>query len=311
GIPIIAIMKESLMAVTIDGLYGIVNGTCNYILTEMAAQKANFKDMLLLAQKKGYAEADPTFDIDGTDSFHKLVILTMLAFGITPPTSGSGHRGAAHGGVAVEGITKIEWVDIFYAKMFGFVIKLLAYGRQTNEHLSLGVAPMLVPDNHSIAHVDGALNAIDITSPAHGSLLFVGKGAGGPPTAAAVLSDMMKAASSHPNHQATGYQPPFIRPFQQLQQNQLSLTNPDEEYGRFYLRLTVDDKIGVLASAGGILRDEDISIEKLHQHDDKPVHIVFITHPTKAAAIKKAVAKIKKLEAVLDEPCLIRLMGHR
>ncbi len=293
GVPIIDVLKNSLRSLSINSFYGIVNGTCNYILSSMKKEKLPFAEVLQRAQANGYAEADPSFDIDGVDALHKLTILTMLSFGVLPDMNK----------IYCRGIRGIELIDIHYAALFNFSIKLFAIAKKNNDGMTLAVEPMLIEKNRIMAKVGDALNAINIESPIRGSLLFIGRGAGGNPTASAVLADVISACNNMGKNIL-----PFIRPFAVIQSNNLPIKNHGDDVARFYLRLNVADKVGVLANFSTILRDENISIEKLHQNDEKPVHVVIITHPTSRHAVEQALSKIKKLDVVLTEPTVFRLL---
>ena len=299
GVPVIDAMKNSLHSLAINGFYGIVNGTCNYILSTMKAKKLPFAEALQDAQQKGYAEADPSFDIDGTDALHKLVILTMLGFGAMPNINS----------IYTRGVRDIDSIDIHYAGLFNFSIKLIAMAKKLPDGIMLSVEPMLLEKNRIMAKVGDALNAINIESEARGPLLLIGRGAGGMPTASAVLADIITAQ----NHDAKKISPqqaglPFGRPFADIMNNKLPLKNSDDDHARFYIRLSVADQVGVIATCSTILRDADISIEKLHQNDDKPVHIAIITHPATRKNINHAISKIKSLAIILQEPVVMKLL---
>ncbi|MDI9313766.1 MAG: homoserine dehydrogenase [Hydrotalea sp.] len=306
AVPVIDTIKNSLRSLDISGFYGIVNGTCNYILSTMKAKKLPFAEVLADAQQKGYAEADPSFDIDGTDALHKLVILTILAFGTMPNIDN----------IYTRGVRDIDSVDIHYAGLFNFSIKLFATAKKMNDQMMLSVEPMLIEKNRIMAKVGDALNAINIESTARGPLLLIGRGAGGMPTASAVLADVITAQNNQidageKTPQAAHNLPhllPFGRPFADIMNNKLSFKNVSDDEARFYIRLSVADKVGVIATCSTILRDAAISIEKLHQNDDRPVHISIITHATRRENIAQAITKIKELDAILKEPVVMKLL---
>ncbi|MGI9462054.1 MAG: homoserine dehydrogenase [Alphaproteobacteria bacterium] len=293
GVPIIDAMKNALPSLMIDNFYGILNGTCNYILSNMAKKNLSFAEVLQTAQHKGYAESDPSFDIDGIDALHKLVILTMLGFGILPDIKK----------IATYGIRDINTIDIHYAALFNFSIKLFAIAKKESDGMVLSVEPILIEKNRIMAKVGDSLNAINIESKVRGPLLFIGHGAGGNATGSAVLADIVMACHHQGKHIL-----PFGRSIATIKDNQLPIKQHGNDMARFYLRFSVTDKVGVLASFSSILRDENISIEKLHQNDDHPVHIAIITHSTSRHAAERALAEIKKRDSLLEEPVILKLL---
>ncbi len=292
GIPIIKTIKEGLVANNIKNLAGIINGTCNYILTTMEDSGRNFDDVLKEAQKLGYAEADPSFDVDGIDTAHKLCILSSLAF--TSPVDFSS--------VYIEGIRDIAIQDICYAADFGYKIKLLGIASIQGPSITQNVYPCLVPINHPLAKVSGVNNAIFIDANPLGKLTLEGPGAGEGATASAVVADIIDLVSGRRTFT-------FGVPVANLAMKLTSkITNHSGEY---YLRVTVLDETGILAGISEILSNEGISVESMVQ---KPVkkgenaNIVVITHNCNERSIQNAVEKIKKIKGVVDKPKVLRIM---
>lgn len=292
GIPAIKTLRESLTGNVVKEIYGILNGTCNYILTTMRETGKAFDVVLADAQKLGYAEADPGFDIDGMDTAHKLAILSSLAFGapVNLPA------------VAINGIRNISLADIHFADELGYRIKLLGVSHLTDKGLLQRVSPYLVPLNAQLAHVDDVLNAVYIDGSAVGPLTLVGRGAGAGPTASAVLGDIIDAANG-------GAPPAFAVSVANLKAVK---TLPDaDSIGAFYVRLMVADEPGVLADMAAILRDARISIQSLLQKgrgEAGPVPVVFITHDTNEDAMRQALEKLGNMPSVLEAPCVIRIL---
>lgn len=291
GIPVIKVLREALVANEIKKVYGILNGTSNFILSQMAASRRPFEEVLKEAQRLGYAEADPTFDVDGTDAAHKLSILAALAFGCE----------ADFDGVYREGITHVSPADFEYARELGYAIKLLAVAEKGEQGLSQHVHPTMVPLGTPLANVDGAMNAVVIEAEPLGKLVLEGLGAGAGPTASAVLSDIADIAR--------GVRvPAFIRSASSLARaERLGI---DENEGCFYLRLTVVDRPGVIAEIAHILASQDISIESIIQRGrdpGSPVQVVMITHETREAAMGGALRRIAQADTVLEPPCMIRI----
>lgn len=292
GIPVIKTLRESLAGNKIHEVFGILNGTCNYILSTMRASGRAFADVLAEAQKMGYAEADPTFDIDGLDAGHKLSILSALAFGTEVNLEA----------LKVEGIRAITPLDITFAGELGYHIKLLGVARMTDKGLLQRVAPYMVPTSSMLAHVHDVLNAVFIKGDHVGPLTLIGRGAGAGPTASSVLSDIIDCAHER---EASAFAIPshYMKTLAPL---------PDAaSMGAFYIRLQVDDKPGVLADMAAILRDAKISIQSLLQKGDAvdgPVPVVLITHNSHEKAMAEAVAALKKLPAVLEPPCVVRIL---
>lgn len=293
GIPVIKTVREGLSANHFTVIEGILNGTCNYILTRMAEDGLEFSAALQLAQNQGYAEADPTADIDGHDTAHKLSILAALAFGVRPDVAA----------VSLEGIRRVSALDLRFAAELKCSIKLLGVARLSAYGLEQRVSPCLVPLASPLGKVNGVLNGVLLRGDAVGGVTLVGRGAGGNPTASAVLGDIIDLARGHK-------MPPFSVPAGHLKL--LQAVPLSHRASCWYLRLQVKDQPGVVADIAALLRDENISIEKLLQHGrshttDGPVSVVITTHEINESAIRKATQQIGQLQAVCEEPCLIRL----
>lgn len=291
GIPVIKALREGLAANHVTRVTGIFNGTCNYILTTMGAEKRAFAEVLADAQRLGYAEADPSFDIDGVDSAHKLAILAGVAFGARIDFT------ALH----VEGIRQVSALDIAFAQELGYRIKLLGIAEQTPQGIALRVHPAMVPHTQPIAHVDGVFNAVLLEGDESGPVFLRGRGAGGKPTASAVVADIIDLARgiSLPlwGRSDASLSAPCIVPMADL-------------VCAYFLRLSVVDQPGVLADVTAILRDEGISLESMLQHGRKPgeaVPIVLVTHETREAAVTAALTRIAALPTVLEPPAIIRI----
>jgi homoserine dehydrogenase len=289
GIPMIKALREGLAANRIQWLAGIINGTTNFILSEMRDKGLPFDRVLKEAQRLGYAESDPTFDIEGIDAAHKLAIMSAIAFGI-PLQFEQAH---------IEGISQLDATDIQYAEQLGYRIKLIGLTRRRPEGFELRVHPTLVPSRRLIANVEGAMNAVLVQGDAVGATLYYGKGAGAEPTASAVIADLVDVARTHcadPGHRVPhlAFQPDQICPG-----NILHLSDIETGY---YLRLRVDDKTGVLADITRILADERISIDALLQREplenETQTDIIILTHVTRESAADSAIAKIQALAAV-------------
>jgi homoserine dehydrogenase len=291
GIPVIDAISHGLSANRFSRIAGILNGTANYILTTMDKEGRDFDDVLKEAQDKGYAEADPGFDIDGVDAAHKLAILTSLAFGVKPDFD------AIH----LEGIRHITRRDSAYAAELGYVVKLLGITEETDEGIRQRVHPCLVAKNSPVARIDGAFNAVQCEGDAVGRVLLEGPGAGAGPTASAVVSDILQVARGNAL-------PPFIVPVAECKSGQS--TGMDSLISRYYLRLSVLDQPGVLAQITSVFAEEAISVQALIQHDaaaGTPADIVMTTHDTSEAAMQRAVKAITAMQAVCAEPQLIRI----
>lgn len=293
GIPILKALREGLIGNRVERITGILNGTCNYILTEMRETGRDFAEVLKEAQKLGYAEADPSFDVDGVDAAHKLAVLTSLAF----------NTQVNFGAVHVEGIRHVSAVDIAFAREFGYRIKLLAIARRTPKGIEQRVHPCMVPADTPIAHVDGVFNAVAAEGDYVGRVMFEGRGAGSNPTASAVVADLADLAAGR-------HAPAFGVPAAKLQP--LKAAAMADHVGRYYIRLIVRDQPGVLADVSAVLRDEKISIESLVQRgrseaENQPVAVMLISHDAREADMARAMKKIGKLRSVLQAPALIRI----
>jgi len=292
GIPIVKGLREGLAANRIEQVVGILNGTCNYILTVMRETGRDFDDVLAEAQSLGYAEADPSFDIDGVDAAHKLAILTSLAFGTAVDF--------AH--VHVEGIRHVSAQDIAYADELGYRIKLLAIARRTEAGIEQRVHPCMVSKASPIASVDGVYNAVMVEGDAVGQVAFRGRGAGEGPTASAVVADLIDIAAGR------GGTPPFGVPT--TAQAALVPAPMGDHFGSYYVRLMVVDKPGVFAAIATALGEENVSMESVLQHGrhpDGPVAVVLTIHETTEGAFMRALERMRTVEGVLDTPRAIRI----
>lgn len=292
GIPVIKTLREALAGNSVHEISGILNGTCNFILSTMQETGRGFADVLAEAQRLGYAEADPTFDVDGLDAGHKLVILAALAFGVPVDLST----------LQAEGIRKISAHDIHFAGELGYNIKLLGHARRTDKGLSMRISPYLVPRSKTLAHVGGPRNAVNIEAEPVGGITITGPGAGAGPTASAVLSDIIDCAKGR-------CAAPFGVPIAHAAKLPM-LSDADTETA-FYLRVFVEDRAGVFAEIAEILRDSNISILSILQRaSDKPgeVPLVIITHETTEKAFKNALTTLAKLPSVKEPPTVIRIM---
>lgn len=295
GIPVIKALREGFAGNDISAVYGILNGTCNYILTEMRETGRDFADVLKDAQALGYAEADPAFDIEGIDSAHKLCLLSALAFGHKPDL--------AH--LQVQGITAITAKDIEFARELGYRIKLLGMARRVDGHIVQNVAPCLVPAESQMGAVDGVYNAVWVEGDFVGTGLSVGRGAGAGPTASAVVADLIDLARGVPND---GHIPTFGVPATRL--GEAAWLDDGALTRHFYMHLVALDQPGVLAAITAILRDHDISVEIMLQRGrdpGQPVSIVMITHEASQTRIDAALAQIIGLDAVSGTPSVLRI----
>lgn len=292
GIPIVKGLKEGLAANRIQRVVGILNGTCNYILTTMRESGRDFGDVLADAQALGYAEADPSFDIDGVDAAHKLSILTSLAFGTRVDFAG----------VHVEGIRHVTALDISYADELGYRIKLLGIARRTERGIEQRVHPCMVPKTSAIASVEGVYNAVIVEGDAVGQVAFRGRGAGEGPTASAVIADLVDIAAGR------AVAPPFGIPA--ALQQPLARAPMGDHVGSYYVRLSVVDKPGVFAAIATALGAEDVSMESVLQHGRAPhgpVAVVLTIHETTEGAFMRALDRIARVDGVLDQPRAIRI----
>ncbi|MFH1818751.1 MAG: homoserine dehydrogenase [Pseudomonadota bacterium] len=298
GIPIIKALREGLTANRIEWLAGIINGTSNFILTEMRDKGAAFEDVLKEAQRLGYAEADPTFDIEGIDAAHKLTILSAIAFGIPMQFERA----------YTEGISKLTREDVQYAEELGYRIKLLGIARRADNGIELRVHPTLIPERRLIANVDGAMNAVLVLGDAVGPTLYYGAGAGAEPTASAVVADLVDVTRLHtadPHHRV-----PHLA-FQPDQLADTPILPMDEVRTAYYLRLRAFDRPGVLADITRILADSNISIDAMVQKEpaegEEQVSIILLTHITVEKNVNAAIAKIEALDTVAGKVMRIRL----
>ncbi|MFH2080097.1 MAG: homoserine dehydrogenase [Pseudomonadota bacterium] len=298
GIPIIKALREGLTANRIEWLAGIINGTSNFNLTEMRDKGAAFEDVLKEAQRLGYAEADPTFDIEGIDAAHKLTILSAIAFGIPMQFERA----------YTEGISKLTREDVQYAEELGYRIKLLGIARRADNGIELRVHPTLIPERRLIANVDGAMNAVLVLGDAVGPTLYYGAGAGAEPTASAVVADLVDVTRLHtadPHHRV-----PHLA-FQPDQLADTPILPMDEVRTAYYLRLRAFDRPGVLADITRILADSNISIDAMVQKEpaegEEQVSIILLTHITVEKNVNAAIAKIEALDTVAGKVMRIRL----
>ena len=300
GIPIIKSLREGLTANRIEWIAGIINGTSNFILSEMRDKGAAFADVLKEAQRMGYAEADPTFDIEGVDAAHKLSIMAAIGFGI-PVQFEKAH---------VEGISKLAQQDIRYAEELGYRIKLLGIAKRKATGFELRVHPTLIPSRQLIANVEGVMNAIQVKGDAVGQTLYYGAGAGSEPTASAVVADLVDVArmlNADPEHRV-----PYLA-FQPDRLSDVPILPMGEVETSYYLRLRVADKAGVLADITRIFADEAISIEALVQKEapagEQHVDIILLTHQTQEKKIDAAIARIEALPVVSGQITRLRMEG--
>jgi homoserine dehydrogenase len=302
GIPIIKALREGLTANRIQWIAGIINGTTNFILSEMREKGLDFDLVLKEAQRLGYAEADPTFDIEGIDAAHKVTIMSAIAFGI-PVQFDKAH---------VEGITKLQATDIRYAEQLGYRIKLLGIAKRTQvngqEGIELRVHPTLIPAKRLIANVEGAMNAVLVQGDAVGASMYYGKGAGAEPTASAVIADLVditRLATADPEHRV-----PHLA-FQPSAMTDTPILPMSEVTTSYYLRMQVADQPGVLADVTRILADSTISIDAMLQKEpaegENQTDIIMLTHQTQEKNVEAAIARIEALPTVVGKVSKIRL----
>jgi homoserine dehydrogenase len=298
GIPIIKALREGLTANRIEWIAGIINGTSNFILSTMRDTGASFDAVLAEAQKRGYAEADPTFDVEGIDAAHKLTIMAAIAFGVPMRFAGAYH----------EGITKLTREDIRYAEELGYRIKLLGIARRKSAGYELRVHPTLVPTKRLIANVEGAMNAVLVKGDAVGATLYYGAGAGAEPTASAVIADLVDVTRMHtadPEHRV-----PHLA-FQPDQISDLPVLPIGEVETSYYLRMRVDDRPGVLADITRILADREISIDAMIQKEpsegEDQTDIILLTHRSIEKRVVDAIRAIEALPTVRGAIIRIRL----
>jgi homoserine dehydrogenase len=290
GIPIIKALREGLTANRIEWIAGIINGTTNFILSEMRDKGLDFAAALKDAQTLGYAEADPTFDIEGVDAAHKITLMSAIAFGI-PVQFDKAH---------IEGITQLQSADIRCAEQLGYRIKLLGITRRRAAGIELRVHPALVPAKRLIANVEGAMNAVMVQADAVGTTLYYGKGAGSEPTASAVIADLVDIARLHTAD--PGHRVPHLA-FQPDKLHSTPVLPIEETVTAFYLRLRVADEKGVLAEITRILAEGDVSIDAVLQHEsvegESQTDLIILTHETQEGRMRKALAKMQQLSTVL------------
>jgi homoserine dehydrogenase len=297
GIPIIKALREGLTANRIEWIAGIINGTTNFILSQMREKNWSFQQALETAQALGYAESDPTFDIEGIDAAHKASIMAAIAFGIRMPFQSA----------YIEGIAQLQSQDIRFAEQLGYRIKLLGIAKQAKEGIELRIHPCLVPSNSIIANVEGAMNAVMVQADAVGTTLYYGKGAGGEPTASAIIADLVDITRLHtadPLNRVPhlAFQPQAIR--------DVSILSMDQIVTAYYLRLGVADQAGVLASVTGLLAEFDISIDAMLQQashsKEERTELIILTHQCLESSMNAALHKIQALPTVIEPIIRIR-----
>ena len=298
GIPIIKALREGLTANRIQWIAGIINGTTNFILSEMRDKGLDFDVVLKEAQRLGYAEADPTFDIEGVDAAHKATLMSAIAFGV-PVQFDKAY---------VEGITRLQASDIRYAEQLGYRIKLLGIARRVEQGIELRVHPTLIPANRLIANVEGAMNAVLVQADAVGATLYYGKGAGSEPTASAVIADLVditRLATADPEHRV-----PYLA-FQPDEMADTPILPMAEITTSYYLRIRVADKLGVVADITRMLADSAISIDAMLQKEpgegETQTDIIILTHQAQEKQVDRAIAAIEALSTVADKVTRIRL----
>ncbi|HAK45323.1 MAG TPA: homoserine dehydrogenase, partial [Spirochaeta sp.] len=299
GIPIIRALCDGLAANRIDAFYGIVNGTCNYILTEMIQKGQSYADALADAQKDGLAEADPTLDVTGGDSSHKLAIMAALSFG----------KNIDYDKLSVQGIDTLDLADVNYGAELGYIVKLLAIAQRKDDGISLRVSPAFIKKDHPLAWVSGPFNAVSVYGSSVGHTMYYGRGAGGSPTASAVVADIISAAMGITKLQ---FETMDIWPDKTAPAVQL----PVEDFeGKYYLRAMVADTPGMLSKLSAILGEHNISIASALQKEDdadssSAVPIVITTYSTNEGNIRKAVDMIEKLDGVSGKPTFIGIVDE-
>lgn len=295
--PVIKTIRESLVGNNISSLFGILNGTCNYILTKITHEKSTFQDALKEAQENGFAEADPTFDIEGIDTAHKLAILTALSYGMK----------INFDDIYVEGISKISPYDIESAEQFGYRIKLLAISKKIGNAVEARVHPTMIPVENLLANVNGSLNAIGITGDAVGNMALYGHGAGMMPTASAIISDIVDICRDIFSGAVSRIP---ILSYQLQDIKDIPVLPIDDISTQYYIRFSGIDKPGVLSSISGILGGHDISIKSVHQkgqNESGSVPIVMVTYNAKEANVNAALKEIAALDVINKEPIIIRI----
>ncbi|MDR1088478.1 MAG: homoserine dehydrogenase [Coriobacteriales bacterium] len=294
GIPIIGALRNSLIGNRIESVLGIVNGTTNYMLTQMAQHGSDYATVLKEAQELGYAEADPTADVEGGDAAAKIAILTTLAFNTEVVLSQ----------VPTEGITQLTPLDIQHAEEMGCVIKLLAISNRTPEGIDMRVHPTLLPKDHALASVNGVFNAIFVVGDSVGETMFYGEGAGAGAAASAIVGDLIEVS------QRIAYN--ITRPYIRFGTEQLPLKPIDDVVLRYYLRLPVPDRVGVVASTAAAFAREGVSIERMMQSSAADgsgnAELIYVTHPTREGALKAVLAEIEASAVLAGTPVLIRML---
>lgn len=292
GIPVIKVLREGLVANRIKSLYSIINGTSNYILTKMSEEHLDFKEALVLAQKKGYAEADPSLDIEGIDAAHKLTILASLVF----------DGWVNFKDIYVRGISSIRSEDISFAEEFGYTIKLLAVAQKNKDGIQAHVQPTLLPKDHVLSNVRGSYNAILMQGDEVGDVLLYGRGAGSKPTGSAIVSDLIDLSRLSDND---GLFRPNLRPLKIKKISKLS--------SRYYLRFHIVDRPGVLAKISNVLGRHNISISDVIQKERRAgsvVPLILLTHDTQEESVRKAVQVIDRLSVLKEKTQVIRIENH-
>jgi homoserine dehydrogenase len=296
GIPVIKALREALAGNRIVSIYGIINGTSNYILTKMTDEDRAFSDVLVEAQRAGYAEVDPTFDVEGIDTAHKLAILVSLAFGVHAPIAD----------IYTEGISRLSPLDIDFGREFGYRVKLLAIAKHRDGKVEARVHPTMVPENYPIAKVSGVYNAIQIVGDACSDIMLYGRGAGSMPTGSAVVGDIMDITRHillEPSRKL-----PVVEPAESL-----SIQPMDSITSLYYLRFMALDEPGVLSQISGILGRHSISIAQVIQRGRKQggaVPLVVMTHTAREQDVQNALIEMKGLKSVSEAPVLIRVEGE-
>lgn len=297
--PIIKSVRESLVGNRIRSMTGILNGTCNYILTKITQDGSPFEDALAEAQAKGFAEADPTLDVDGFDTAHKLAIMNALAYGMRINLTD----------IYVEGIRNVTPEDIAFAREFGYTVKLLAIGKDRGDSVEARIHPTMIPLTNPLATVNGSMNAVTISGDAVGDMMLYGHGAGMMPTGSAVVSDIVDIARNILTG-SVGRIP--VLSYQNERTRDLPVAPMDDIETRYYIRFAAVDRPGVLSKISGILGNHGISIDSVHQKGREvqgPVPIVMLTYSAKEADVKRALAEIESLDVVCASPAIIRIEG--
>ncbi len=301
GIPLIRALREGLLANRIEEIYGIINGTSNYILTKMTDEGRDFAEVLAEAQEKGYAERDPSLDIEGIDASHKITILATIAFGVEVHLED----------IYCEGISDISSQDILYAQELGYAVKLLAIAKQENNEIEVRVHPTMIPQDHLLASVKNEFNAVYVTGDAVGSMMFYGKGAGQMPTASAIIGDIIDIARLEVVNKKSGRAIQHALPFGAETKKIKSM---EDIITRYYLRVMAVDEPGVMARVAKILGDNNISIATVVQKERRSVGdvvpIVMLTHEALERDINRALKEIDKLEVIKGKSVLIRMEGE-